>query len=91
MPGGEIKKLPIQRICDIRAKSRVRSKNPESGFEQDGTISDWFHYCVPASELIELELENSEVLKVTRNHEFYLKDGTKKLAGDLEPDDDLME
>ena len=82
--------MPIKHAA-LRYRQAVRCKNPENAFEVRGEVTDLFHYRVPAQELIEVELENGEILKVTRNHEFYLKDGTKKLAGDLAPGDDLLE
>ena len=54
-------------------------------------VTDWFHYEVPPEEVITLTLDNGREISCTKNHVFFLKDGTKKCAGDLTPDDDLLE
>jgi DNA-directed RNA polymerase beta subunit len=54
-------------------------------------VTDWFEYRVPATDLITLTLANGQEISVTKNHVFFLKDGSKKLAGDLREGDDLLE
>jgi len=54
-------------------------------------IRDWFHYRVHKSGLVILTLENGEKISVTKSHEFVLKDGTRKVAGNLTLDDELLE
>jgi hypothetical protein len=60
---------------------------PSYGWER---VTDWFHYEVPAEDLVTVTLENGRTVSATRNHEFLLADGTRKLAGDLVPGDDLL-
>ncbi len=54
-------------------------------------VTDWFHYEVPAEDVITLTLDNGETISCTKNHVFFLKDGTRKCAGDLTEDDELLE
>lgn len=54
-------------------------------------VTDWFEYHVPATDLITLTLANGQEISVTKNHVFFLKDGSKKFAGDLREGDDLLE
>jgi DNA-directed RNA polymerase subunit beta len=56
-----------------------------------GQVTDWFKYRVLPEELVTLTLENGQTISCTKNHEFVLKDGMRKLAGELQPDDDLQE
>jgi hypothetical protein len=56
-----------------------------------GTVTDWFKYSANPENLITLTLASRAKISCTRNHEFVLADGTRKRAGDLTPDDDLME
>lgn len=54
-------------------------------------VVDWFHYEAHSTDLVTLTLANGEQVSCTWNHVFYLKDGTKKFAGELAPGDDLLE
>lgn len=69
----------------------TRHVDDELRYVWDGEVTDWFHYRVPAHELVKVTLEDGRVIQCTRNHEIYLADGTTKLAGDLQEGDDLME
>lgn len=68
----------------LRVKSQDRDGNPCWN-----EITDWFHYEVLASEIISIALFDGAVIKVTKNHRFYLADDTEILAGELKPGDTL--
>ncbi len=88
--------IDIQTIVGCRLGVEVAScllphshrKQASHGWE---TVTNWFQYFVPADELVTVVLANGHRVDCTKNHEFFLADGTRRLAGDLAPDDDLLE
>lgn len=85
-PEGDV---PIEDLAASGEPVRVAQASP------DGTGS-WSDPCrvVPTKtvdELVEIELEGGGVIRCTPDHRLMLSDGTYKAAGDLTPDDDLME
>lgn len=82
--------VPLGWLASGKHKLPVRSATA-SGRECWATVKDHFEYAVPASRLVEVELADGRVLVVTDNHVMYMADGTTKLAGQLGPDDELLE
>jgi DNA-directed RNA polymerase beta subunit len=81
----------IEDVVTNRTACEVLTSDLNSTIEKFGRVTDWFHYRVPAGELVTLTLADGNTLECTRNHEFVLADGTRRMAGDLKPGDDLME
>lgn len=81
----------IARIVGRRMPVKVLTRRPGGVHQQWLPVTDWFHYRVDANALVTLRLGNGREIHVTRNHEFVMADGTRKLAGDLVAGDDLME
>ncbi len=94
---GTLKTLftPINALVELRAKMEVfAGSKPHShrkhwayGWEP---ITDYFKYAVPAEDVIEVEFDNGATIGVTRNHKFYLRDGTEILAGEVTEGTDLQ-
>lgn len=87
--------LPIANLVEQRFAGHVPSVELPHKRHQVPTprmckVTDWFKYDVPASELIEIGLENGEKFVCTKNHVLILKNHKKILAGDLKPDDELL-
>lgn len=88
--------LDIAAVAENRLDVEVAScllphthrKQASYGWER---VTDWFAYEVPAEDLVTVTLANGKTVDCTRNHVFFLADGTKKAAGDLAPGDDLLE
>lgn len=81
----------IRQVVEGRLPLRVRARGLEGQEAGWYAVTDWFHYRVPASTLVEVELADGATLVCTRNHEFVLQDGSRKLACQLAAGDDLME
>lgn len=90
-PLGVPVKVPIGYLARNRRSDAVSSRDLKTGFDGPRAITDWFHYRVDPADLITVTLANGQAFAVTRNHELIRADGTRVRAGDLRPDDDLME
>lgn len=90
--GDDVRGLDIRTIVERRLGLEVPTLR--DGKLVRDCISDWFHYQVPPQELVELELATGGGtlrLCATKNHALILKDGTERLAGEIQPGDELME
>lgn len=53
-------------------------------------VTDWFHYRVPAGDIVTITLANGESFSCTKNHELVCKNHRKVLAGDVRRGDVLL-
>lgn len=89
--GKERVQAPIATLVDNRTTLEIPSWNPRKDMEpMRGRIKDWFHFFKLPSQLVEVVLDDGSVIKTTKDHVFYLSDGTGVRAEDLEAGMDLL-
>ncbi len=90
--GDDVRGLDIKTIVERQLELEIPTLR--DGQLVRDRISDWFHYQVPPKELLELDLSTGGGtirLCVTQNHALILRDGTERLAAEIQPGDELME